>query len=94
MPVYIMALVPGQTKEGYDQVMSALRPLLDRADGFIAHGAGMSPEGWRVFEVWESRQQATDFFATYIHPNLPPGITPQRTYLELHNLMVGGRTQA
>ena len=49
----------------------------------------MSPEGWRVFEVWESQKQATDFFAKYIHPNLPPGVTPQRTLLELHNLMVG-----
>ncbi len=88
MPVFITALVPGQTHEGYDQAMLALRPLLAQARGFIAHGAGMSPEGWRVFEVWESQQQATEFFAKFIHPNLPPGVTPKRTYLELHNLMV------
>ena len=31
---------------------------------------------------------ATMFFAKYIHPNLPPGVTPQRTYLELHSLVV------
>ena len=88
MPVLITALVPGQTQEGYDGAMVTLRPLLEQAKGFIAHGAGMSPEGWRVFEVWESPALATEFFAKYIHPNLPTGATPKRTYVELHNLMV------
>jgi heme-degrading monooxygenase HmoA len=88
MAVLITALVPGQTQEGYDQAMNALRPLLDRAHGFIAHGAGMSPDGWRVFEVWESQEQATAFFAQHIHPHLPPGVTPKRTYLDLHALVV------
>jgi hypothetical protein len=71
--------------------MRTLTPLLEQAEGFIAHGAGMSPEGWRVFEVWESQERATAFFAKYIHPNLPPGVTPKRTYLELHNLAVSRR---
>ena len=91
MAVFITALVPGQTKEGYDTAMRTLTPLLEQAEGFIAHGAGMSPDGWRVFEVWESQKQATDFFARHIHPNLPPGVTPKRTYLDLHNLMVSRR---
>jgi len=88
MPVLITAVVPGQTQEGYDATMAILRPLLEQAKGFIAHGAGMSPEGWRVFEIWDTQQDATMFFAKYIHPNLPPGVTPQRTYLELHSLVV------
>jgi hypothetical protein len=88
MPVLITAVVPGQTQEGYDHAMATLRPALEQAEGFIAHGAGMSPEGWRVFEIWESQKEATEFFAKYVHPNLPPGVTPKRTYLELHSLMV------
>lgn len=51
MAVLITAVVPGQTQDGYDEAMKTLGPLLNDADGFIAHGAGMSPEGWRVFEV-------------------------------------------
>ncbi len=90
MAVLITAVVPGQTQEGYDRMMAALRPLLEQAHGFIAHGAGPSPEGWRVFEIWESQKAASDFFAKYIHPNLPPGMTPKRTYLELHSFMVQG----
>ncbi|HZU29059.1 MAG TPA: hypothetical protein VFA04_26280 [Bryobacteraceae bacterium] len=91
MPVLITAVVPGQTHEGYDQMMIALKPMLEHANGFIAHGAGTSPEGWRVFEIWETQKDASDFFAKYIHPNLPPGITPKRTYLELHKLIVQPR---
>jgi hypothetical protein len=79
MAVLITAIVPGQTQEGYDHAMVMLRPLLDEAVGFIAHGARMSPEGWRGFEVWESQEQATAFFAQHIRPNLPPGGTPKRS---------------
>jgi hypothetical protein len=93
MAVLITAVVPGQTEEGYDAAMRALRPFLEQAHGFIGHGAGMSPEGWRVFEIWETRQQAVEFFAKYIHPNLPPGVTPKRVYLELHNLMLQPKTE-
>ena len=89
MAVFITALVPGQTQAGYEQTMIALRPFLAQAQGFIAHGAGMSPEGWRIFEVWESAEEATAFFAKFIHPNLPPGVTPKRTYLELYSLVMG-----
>lgn len=56
--------------------MAILRPLLGEAKGFIAHGAGMSPEGRRVYEIWDTQQDATSFFAKIIHPNLPPGVTP------------------
>jgi len=88
MAVLITAVVPGQTQEGYDEAMKILRPLLNEAEGFIAHGAGMSPEGWRLFEVWESQEQATAFFAKYIRPNLPPDVIPKRTYLALHSLVM------
>jgi len=88
MPVLITAVVPGQTQAGYDATMAVLRPLLEQAKGFVAYGAGMSAEGWRVFEIWDTQQAATTFFAKDIHPNLPPGVTPQRTCLELHSLVV------
>jgi hypothetical protein len=91
MPVLITALVPGQTQEGYDAAMTAIRPLLEKEKGFIAHGAGPSPDGWRVFEIWDTQEEATAFFAMHIHPHLPPGVTPKRSYLELHTLMVQPR---
>jgi hypothetical protein len=87
MPVLMTAEVPNQTKEGYEGMLRALSPAMRQAKGFIAHGAGPIAGGWRAFEVWETREDATNFFAKYVHPNLPPGIKPQRSFLELHSLV-------
>jgi len=87
MAVLVTAEVSGQTKEGYEGMLSVLTPLLQQAKGFIAHGAGPSNGEWRSFEIWETQEQATEFFAKYIHPNIPPGVKPKRTFLELHSLI-------
>ncbi len=87
MPVIVTAEVPGQTPEGYDAILNALRPVMEKAPGFILNAAWDTPEGWRVIEMWQTRQNATDFFAKYVHPNLPPGIKPKRTLHELHSLV-------
>ena len=91
MAVLITADVPGQTREGYDGMIATLGPVIRQAQGFIAHGAGPVEGGWRVFEVWESAEAATAFFAKYIQPNLPPGIKPKRTILQLHSLVRADR---
>ena len=88
MAVLVTADVPGQTQEGYDHMIAALTPALKQAKGFIAQGAGPAGDGWRVFEIWESQADATAFFAKHIHPNLPEGVKPKRTILELHNLIM------
>ena len=87
MAVLVTAEVPGQTEEGLARMMTILEPLLRKTKGFIAVGHGLSGDGMRVFEVWESQDDATRFFAEFIHPNLPPGITPKRTYLNLCSLV-------
>lgn len=88
MAVLIVAEVEGQTAEKYDQMMVVLGPRLEAAPGFVAQGGGPSRHGWRVFEVWESLDDATRFFAAHIRPALPPGVTPARTVIELRNLLV------
>jgi hypothetical protein len=90
MAVLVMAEVPGQTAEKYDEMLSVLGPRLRQAKGFIAHGAGRGAEGWRTFEIWETPDDATQFFAKHVHPNLPPGVTPKRTLLQLHALVTAG----
>ena len=87
MDVLITADVPGQTEEGIARMMTVLEPLLRKTKGFIAVGHGASADGMRCFEVWESKEAATKFFAEFIHPNLPPGITPKRSYLDLSSLV-------
>ena len=88
MAVLVTADVPGQTEEGLACMMSTLEPVLKRAKGFIAVGHGVSGDGMmRCFEVWETQEDATRFFAEFVHPNLPPGITPKRTYSNLCSLV-------
>ena len=87
MAVLMTAEVSGQTKEGYEGMLAVLTPLLQQANGFISHGAGPAGDEWRAFEVWETQEQATEFFAKYIHPNMPPGVKARRTFLELHSLI-------
>ena len=38
-------------------------------------------------EIWESAKDATEFFAKYVDPNLPPGVKPKRRFMELHSLI-------
>ena len=88
MAVLVTADVPGQTEEGLARMMVVLEPALRQAKGFIAVGHGVVGGGMKVFEVWESQADATRFFAEHIHPNIPPGITPKRSYLDLCSLVM------
>ncbi len=87
MAVAIMADVPGQTREGYEETIRALGTTLEQAPGFIMHFGHPIDGGWRVVEVWESSKAAAEWFAKYVRPNLPPDIVPQRHVQELHTLL-------
>lgn len=88
MAVLVTADVPGQTKEKYDHMLDVLGPELRRAKGFIAHGAGATDDGWQTFEVWDTVADASRFFAAFVHPNLPEGVKPKRTVVQLHALVL------
>ena len=87
MAILMTADVPGQTQEGYDGLLAALRETLEQAKGFIAHYGAPSDNGWTVMELWETETDAHQFFATYVHPILPAGIKPRRSFVELHSLI-------
>lgn len=87
MAVLVIADVEGQTPDGYDGMLAVIEPVLRAAPGFIAHGAGPSSRGWQTFEVWETAEDATAFFAQHVHPHLPPGVRPRRTMVGLHRLI-------
>ena len=88
MAVLITADVPGQTEEGLARMMAVLEPVLRQTKGFIAVGHGVVNGGMKVFEVWDSQEDASKFFAAHIHPILPPGIMPKRSYLDLCSLVM------
>lgn len=87
MAILISSVVKGQTTEGYESVLGAVRESIMNADGFIAHFAQPAEGEWLVYEVWESKKQADVWFGKNVVPNLPPGIHPKRSYSELHTVV-------
>ena len=87
MAVLVTAEVQGQTQQGYDGVLGILAGSLKQAPGFVLHTAHPVEGGWRVIEVWESKEDANRFFAKHVAANLPPGIRPKRSVQELHSLV-------
>ncbi|WP_149762926.1 hypothetical protein [Neomesorhizobium albiziae] len=53
------------------------------APGFV-HMSHPVEAGWRVVEVWRSREDAARFLAAHIAPNLRDGIRPKLSFQPLH----------
>ena len=52
--------------------------------GFVSHISGASSTGYRVIEVWESREAHQSWVENVILPNMPPGApTPTTEYIDL-----------
>lgn len=87
MAVMMISEIEGQTAEGYERMLELVRPAYDGAPGFVMHSGHQTPTGWRVVEVWESREEAGKFFASHVTPHLPKGIHPKARFEPLHALV-------
>ena len=86
MPVLMIGEIPTMTEEIYAGMVGQLRPRIQASKGFISHAGGPSPAGgWRVVELWESEDDARNWFNENVKPNLPPGVDPDRKYYPLHS---------
>ena len=85
MPVLMIGEVPNLTEEIYAGMVGQMEPLMRASKGFISHSGGPNPAGgWRVVEMWDSEEDAQQWFDENVKPNLPPDIVPNRTYSPLH----------
>ncbi len=87
MAIMQISEVTGQTAAGYDQLLALVCEAMQAAPGFIIHSGHATPTGWRVIEMWESREDAARFFAEHIVPLLPIGIRPKLNFEELHGVV-------
>lgn len=87
MPVMMISEVSEQSPRGYDGMLALVSDALRQAPGFIMHASHPSETGWRIIEVWNSREDATRFFAAHIAPNLPDGIRPKLSFQPLHSFL-------
>jgi len=91
------------TTTGYDAVSSALN-LEDTPDGLLIHSAGFDHDAgvFRIFDVWETREQGEKFIKERLNPIIEPMAAaamqdpttdfapPSReTWYELHDVMRG-----
>jgi hypothetical protein len=77
----------------YDAITAALMAQNEPVDGLRVHGAGFSGSGFRIFEIWESREHFDRFLEERLMPLVmaqegssptPPTVTEY----ELHNVIV------
>ena len=95
MAILMTGEAQGLTPELYAQMLSGLEPMLRQAPGFIAHFAHpIEGGGFRVLEIWRSKEESDRFFATHVAPNLPPGIRPKRRTQLLNSLVSAGAIAA
>jgi heme-degrading monooxygenase HmoA len=87
MAVIVMAENPKLTTDAYDGMLAHLRQTMEQSPGFIAHVGWSTPEGWHVVELWRSQDDANQFFATHVHPVIPPDARPKRRVYEVHALV-------
>jgi hypothetical protein len=96
MTICVLIDIPGCTAQQYDHVVAAIglgppHPAPPR--GLVSHVAGATPEGWRVFDVWESREDYERFARERVAPAVvAAGVPPfQPQVTELHNVVLGPR---
>lgn len=87
MTIIMISDIEGQTAEGYEHVLELVQPHYAEAEGFLMHSGYPTETGWRVVELWDSREAAGRFYAQHVAPNLPKGIHPKAKFEQLHSLV-------
>jgi hypothetical protein len=93
MTIGVLIEIPGCTAQQYDQVVAAVGlapPSPIRPPGLLSHVGGATPEGWRIFDVWESSEDYERFARRHVAPALVAAGVPsfQPDVIELHNVVL------
>jgi hypothetical protein len=84
--IVMMTEMPGADgafAEGMRQ--AGILDALQTARGFRGHWSGATSSGYRVFELWDSREDCQAFADDNFVPNLPPGVDlPPMEFFELN----------
>jgi hypothetical protein len=87
---------PGdRSTANYDAIHAAIMAKVSGPVGLIVHTAGFTGDGFRIFEVWESREQCEKFMQEVVMPTVmevageDQGPAPTTTAYELHNALRG-----
>ena len=86
MPILMMTEVPRADAALAEGMRHAgVLDALQAARGFRGHWSGAARSGYKVTELWDSREDCQAFLDHNIVPNFPPGIEPpQLEFFELN----------
>jgi len=95
MAIAVVLDFNGSTLDQYDQVIKAmgLTPGGKGAPGGISHWVTPTADGFRVTDVWQSKEKFDQFAAEHIMPNaMAAGMTspPVIQFFEVHNYFTEG----
>jgi hypothetical protein len=83
MAIGLLFEIPGMTQEQYDGALQAGGLADSLPSGQILHVAGPMEGGWRVTDVWETREAFDRFAEEVLAPSMG-GQAPQPTEFEVH----------
>jgi heme-degrading monooxygenase HmoA len=91
MSVIMIAEIAGADATFFDAMRAAgVVDALATYPGFVSHASGAADSGYRVIEVWESRDAHEDWVEKVILPNMPPGAPPPTIeYIDLVAALAG-----
>ncbi len=89
MAMTMTLLIPGADTATYDELNRRMGIPESMPSGLRAHYASQTPDGLRVFDVWETREAFEEFFPKVgaamaeVMGGEPPQVEPE--FGELHN---------
>jgi hypothetical protein len=99
MAVAMLLTGEAVTKESYEALtrqMFGSYPMrtADSPDGLILHTAGPTPEGWYVYDIWESKEHFERFLQQKLGPAVQElvgddGARPEPQFYEIEILVHG-----
>jgi hypothetical protein len=96
MAVGVLSEVRGLTAEMYDAVTAKANVESDPPVGLIVHTAGPMDGGFRIFDVWETREDHDRFISERLDPAIGevsqqfgggPSGPPNRSIYQLHSFL-------
>ena len=76
MAVAMVAEIPNLTREQYESVVKKVNEA-GSPQGVLFHAGGPTERGYRIVEVWESREAADTFYGSELYREATAGVEPQ-----------------
>src|SRR3954454_16461604 len=67
MALAMLAEIPGLTRQKYESVVTSVNRAGGSPAGALLHAAGPSDSGYRIVEVWETREAAEAFYGSEVY---------------------------